>query len=212
MSFKYFFAVIIITTNACTTNLKTMRIQPILAIEHCEESLSPWLLLEYKHCAKLWKNNLVFTHVTKKKTAVALRPLGSVKKEKADIAFHGKPGIVLDPQATKPLTPRDCHAYDVIVIGGLLGYEQPKGRTKTMISDTSRFETRHLGNIQLSIDGAAFVAKAICLGMKLKDIEITREVEIKYDSVHSTILPFGYPIIDNCPVITPGLIDYLTNL
>ena len=186
--------------------------QPILAIEHCEESLSPWLLLEYRHCAKLWEKNLVFTRVLDKKTARALQPLGRVEKEKADFVFRGKHGIVLDPQATKSLTPRDCHACDVIVVGGLLGYERPKGRTKTMISDISRFETRHLGNIQLSIDGAAFVAKAICLGMRLKDIEITREVEIKHDSVHSTILPFGYPIIDNLPVITPGLIEYLTHL
>jgi ribosome biogenesis SPOUT family RNA methylase Rps3 len=189
-----------------------MRIQPILAIEHCEESLSPWLLLEYRHCEKLWKNNLVFTRVTNKKTAVVLRPLGRVEKEKADIVFSGKHGIILDPQAARPLTPKDCHASDVIIIGGLLGYERPRGRTRTMISDASRFETRHLGSIQLSIDGAAFVTQAICLGMKLGDIEIAREVEIKHDSVHSTILPFGYPVIDDHPVITPGLVDYLVHL
>jgi ribosome biogenesis SPOUT family RNA methylase Rps3 len=112
----------------------------------------------------------------------------------------------------KPLTPKDCHECDVIVIGGLLGFERPKGRTKTMISAASRFETRHLGSIQLSIDGAAFVARAICLGMRLQDIEIAREIEIKHDSVHSTILPFGYPVIDNHPVITPGLVEYLARL
>jgi ribosome biogenesis SPOUT family RNA methylase Rps3 len=198
--------------NVGTTSLKAMVDQPILAIEHCEQELSPWLLLEYKHCAKLWKKNLVFTRVTQKKTARALKALGRVEKEKADRVFSGKHGIILDPQAKKPLAPRDCQACDVIVIGGLLGYKQPKGRTKTMISEMSRFETRHLGSIQLSIDGAAFIAKAICLGMRLQDIEIAREIEIRQDSVHSTILPFGYPIIDNHPVITPGLVEYLTHL
>jgi len=212
MSFKYFFAVTIITTIAGTTNLNLMVIQPILAIEHCEQELSPWLMLEYKHCAKLWKSNLVFTRVTRKKTAQQLKPLGRVEAEKADSVFSGKQGIILDPQAKKPLTPKECHASDVIVIGGLLGFEHPKGRTKTMISDKSRFETRHLGRIQLSIDGAAFVTKAICLGMRLEDIEIAREIEIKQDSVHSTVLPFGYPVIDNHPVITPGLVEYLIHL
>ncbi len=189
-----------------------MSASPILAIEHCEQDLSPWLLLEYNHCACLWENHLVFTRVTKKKTAQQLRRLGRVEAENADRVFSRKQGIILDPQAKKPLTPKDCHTSDVIVIGGLLGFEHPKGRTKTMISDQSRFTTRHLGGIQLSIDGAAFVTKAICLGMKLKDIEIAREIVITQDSVHSTVLPFGYPIIDNHPVITPGLVEYLTNL
>ena len=186
--------------------------QPILAIEHCEQKLSPWLLLEYQHCANIWDNNLVFTRVTHKKTSRTLRTLGRVETEKADTVFSGKHGIILDPQAKKTLTPKECLACDVIVVGGLLGYERPKGRTKKMISDKSMFETRHLGSFQLSIDGAAFVAKAICLGMRLEDIEIAREIEIKHDSVHSTILPFGYPVIDNHPVITPGLVEYLTHL
>ena len=193
-------------------NQISMMIQPILAIEHCEQDLSPWLLLEYRHCANIWKNNLVFTRVTRKKTAQQLKTFGQVEAKNADGVFSGKQGIILDPQAKKPLTPRDCHNSDVIVIGGLLGYEHPKGRTKTMISDASKFETRHLGGIQLSIDGAAFVTKAICLGMRLEEIEIAKEIEIKHDAVHSTVLPFGYPIIENHPVITPGLIEYLTNL
>jgi ribosome biogenesis SPOUT family RNA methylase Rps3 len=189
-----------------------MEKQPVLAIEHCEQDLSPWLLLEYRHCATIWKDHLIFTRIKRKKTTRQLKALGGVEIERADRVFSGKKGFILDPQAKKPLTPKECQTCDVIVIGGLLGFEHPKGRTKTMISDKSRFETRHLGSIQLSIDGAAFVAKAICLGMRLKEIEIAREIEIKHDAVHSTILPFGYPVIDNYPVITPGLVEYLTNL
>lgn len=182
---------------------------PLLIIEHCEPTLSEWLLLEYKHAAKLWKKNLVFTRVIDKKTSIVLQKLGSVIKEKAKDAFQNRRCIVLDPQAHKSLTPKDCSKYDAIIIGGLLGYEQPRGRTKKLISDGSGFEARNLGKLQLSIDGAAFVTKAVCLGLRLKDIEIAREVEVVHDSVHSTILPFGYPVIENKPVITPGLIRYL---
>jgi ribosome biogenesis SPOUT family RNA methylase Rps3 len=185
--------------------------QPLLIIEHCEPNLSEWLLLEYKHAAKLWGGSLVFTRVVDKKTSTTLRKLGLVQKEKANAVYSEKKCIVLDPQAQYALKPKDCSIADAIIIGGLLGYEKPQGRTKTLISDTSDFPTRHLGKLQLSIDGAVFVTKAICLGLHLKDIEIAREVEIVHDKIHSTILPFGYPIIDNTPIITPGLIQYLTN-
>jgi ribosome biogenesis SPOUT family RNA methylase Rps3 len=187
-----------------------MKKQPTLVIEHCESAVSEWLLLEYKHAAKLWNGNLVFTRVADKKTATVLQKLGTVEKKKAKDAFSNKRCIVLDPQAKKPLTPTDCKKYDAIIVGGLLGYEKPQGRTKKMITDETSFETRHLGPLQLSIDGAVFITKAIYLGMNLKDIEIAREIEIIHDSVHSTILPFGYPVIDNTPMVTPGLVKYLS--
>jgi ribosome biogenesis SPOUT family RNA methylase Rps3 len=187
-----------------------MRKQPILIIEHCEPALSEWLLLEYRHSVKIWDGKVVFTRVTDKKTAQVLQKLGSVEEKKAKEVFRTKKCIVLDPQAKKPLTPSDCATFDAIIIGGLLGYEKPQGRTKKMISNTSGFETRHLGKLQLSIDGAVFVTKAISLGIQLKDIEIAKEIEIIHDSVHSTILPFGYPIIDNVPMVTPGLVKLLS--
>jgi ribosome biogenesis SPOUT family RNA methylase Rps3 len=187
-----------------------MKKQPLLIIEHCEPTLSEWLILEYKHAAKLWNGNLMFTRVADTKTKKILRNLGSVKKEKAKDIFSDKNCIVLDPQAKRPLTPEDCSSTDALIVGGLLGYEKPRGRTKKLISIPSKFETRHLGQLQLSIDGAVFVIRAICLGLNLQDIEIAKEIEIIHNEVHSTILPFGYPIIENKPVITPGLIEYLS--
>src|SRR5512136_1390886 len=125
-----------------------MKKEPLLVIEHCEPALSEWLLLEYKHTAKLWKKNLVFTKVVDKKTLNILQKLGSVKKERVKNVFSNKKCIILDPQAKKPLTPKDCSDADLIIIGGLLGYEKPHGRTKRLISDTSGFTTRHLGKLQ----------------------------------------------------------------
>jgi len=190
----------------------SLKKHPLLIIEHCEPTLSEWLLLEYKHAAKLWNKKLMFTRVTDSKTSKILQKLGAVKKENAKDLYSTKNCIILDPQAKKPLTPKDCSTADALIVGGLLGYEKPQGRTTTLISASAGFPTRHLGPLQLSIDGAVFVIKAICLGLNLQDIEIAKEIEIIHDSVHSTILPFGYPIVDDKPVITPGLIDYLCNL
>jgi len=184
--------------------------QPLLIIEHCEPTLSEWLMLEYKHAVKLWNGNLLFTRVSDTKTKKVLQKLGSVTTEKAKDLYTGKNCIVLDPQAKRALSPKDCTNSDALIVGGLLGYEKPQGRTTSLISAPSGFRTRHLGPLQLSIDGAVFVIKAICLGLYLKDIEIANELEIIHDAVHSTILPFGYPIIENKPVITPGLVEYLS--
>ena len=143
-----------------------MKKQQLLVIEHCEPLLSDWLKLEYKHAVKLWDGGTLFTRVTDKKTTDFLKKFGIVEKKKAKEILQDKKCIVLDPQAKKPLTTKDFSKIDAIIVGGILGYEKPKGRTKKLISDKSGFETRHLGKTQLTIDGAVFVAKAISLGLK----------------------------------------------
>jgi ribosome biogenesis SPOUT family RNA methylase Rps3 len=62
-----------------------MKKQPQLVIEHCEPILSEWLLLEYKHAAKLWGENLIFTRVANNKTARVLQKLGTVQKKRQKI-------------------------------------------------------------------------------------------------------------------------------
>jgi len=184
--------------------------ETLLVIEHCERGLSDWLTLEYRHAAHLWPAHTLFTNVTAKTAQKKLQTFAQTTSNKANDYLQGQHCLILDPTATTPLTPKDFKSLDAIIIGGILGYKNPRGRTKTLISDHSTFQTRHIGPVQLTIDGAALVAKAIALGMKLADIEIAYEVEITHDPVHSTILPFGYPIIDGTPIITPGLIEYLT--
>jgi ribosome biogenesis SPOUT family RNA methylase Rps3 len=187
-----------------------MEKQSTLVIEHCEPELSEWLMLEYRHAVKLWRGKTIVTNVRDEKTTLALSVFSRVEKKTANEIFCDKNCLILDPQAEKPLKTKDFSNLDALIVGGILGYEKPRGRTRKLLSDKSRFETRNLGSIQLSIDGAVFVAKAIMLGMRLSDIEIAYEIEIAHNSVHSTILPFGYPVIDNTPMVTPGLIGYLT--
>lgn len=181
-----------------------------LVIEHCEPGLSDWLALEYKHASTVWKDHTIFTNVKSQVTAAKLRQLGTVTHIPCNEYLKDQHCLILDPKASRALTASDFKGLDSIIIGGILGFKNPRGRTKTLISDHSHFKTRHIGPIQLTIDGAAVVAKAINLGMKLEDIEIAYEVEIQHNTVHSTVLPFGYPVFDGNPVITPGLLEYLT--
>ena len=182
----------------------------ILVIDNCEPEISEWLMLEYRHASGLWKGDVVFTGVPEGKSIAAVRALGRVDDNNAGDAFRGRNCIILDPLAEKPLETDDFSGLEAIIVGGILGYEKPRGRTKELLTDRYGFPARNLGKMQLSIDGAAFVAKAISLGMKLGEIEIASEIEIKHDETHSTILPFGYPVVGSSVIITPGLVEYLT--
>jgi len=193
------------------SSLINMTKTALLIIEHCEPELSKWLFLEYKNLVKIWGSNTIFTNVKKEKTYADLKNIGNVEKKNAKEYLKEKKCIILDPQAKKTLKTNDFTKIDAIIIGGILGYKKPTGRTKELISDKYDFETRNIGSKQLSIDGSVFVAKAIALGLRLKDIEITYEVEIVHNNIHSTILPYGYPIIDNKPMITPGIVELITN-
>ena len=173
-----------------------------LIIENLEEEISEWLLLEYKHVCNIWKN-VFFTRAEKLEDFF---PGKTTEKTFSDI-FHRV--IVLDPQAKKELRPSDFKDIEAVVIGGILGHEKPKGRTrKLLVSKVGEKNSRNLGKKQLSIDSAALVAKLIYLGYKLEEIEITNEVVIDCGE-EKIILPYGYVVIENKIIITPGLIEYL---
>lgn len=182
-----------------------------LIIENREPAISDWLLAEYGHSASIWPGT-VFTNVTDGGMAAALQTMG--RPVAADVLGYtgGKGCIILDHQSEVELGPDDFNDADFIVVGGILGYDKPMGRTREFI--TSRFDRdnnrfRNLGKVQLTIDSAVFVARAIFLGASLGELDITTEVEVKWDDVHSTILPYGYPVVDGRVLLTPGLVDIL---
>lgn len=182
-----------------------------LVIENLEP-YSKWLELEYKHCAELW-SSIMITNLKDLKLKKKLAKFDNIElTEKSILELEPKKRIILDPFAKKELTGRDFNNVEEIVIGGILGNEKFTGRTKILITDrlkNTNTKSRNLGNKQLSIDTAAFVAKLIYLGMELKEIELSDEVEIVFDDDTTIILPYGYPIIDGRVIITPGLVEYL---
>jgi len=188
-----------------------VRKYPELLIENCENDDSDWLIAEYSHCAALWPG-LTYTNVRNPDIVHSLATLGNAVSDDA-LAYSGGTGcIILDHQAEKKLTRAELFTHRYVIVGGILGYDKPVGRTKQYI--TSRFNpkkniTRNLGKTQMTIDSAVFVARALLLGSPLDEVEVTSEVEIKWDEVHSTLLPYGYPLIDGNVIITPGLLEIL---
>lgn len=178
-----------------------------IAVENRETRLGEWLWLEYKHAAEL-DPSLAFTNLPEG-MAERLSALAECRAEPVGRAFRGQRLLVLDPTARSPLASRDFNDHDVVVVGGILGEAEPRARTRALITRPLRAPARHLGRAQLPIDVAVLVANLIRLGSRLEEIEIATEVEIVHDEAHSTVLPYGYPVVDGKVLITPGLVEHI---
>ncbi|MEM3396349.1 MAG: SAM-dependent methyltransferase [Thermoplasmata archaeon] len=177
-------------------------------IENCEEELSEWLFLEYRHAVSIW-GKVKFTNVKDDRMYTTLSMISSEVFREHVYELKLENPIVLDPLADKPLEPEDMQRANYIVIGGILGDREFTGKTKRLITEKTRGIARNLGKTQLSIDIAAYVAHQVLQGKRLSEIPLTTEVEIEHPDGHITILPYGYPIVDGKVLITPGLIRYL---
>jgi ribosome biogenesis SPOUT family RNA methylase Rps3 len=183
---------------------------PRLYVENFERC-SEWLMLEYRHCLDTWEN-IVFTNIADNALLEAIADRGgSARRSPLERLkeFHSRRTLALDPEAKVTLRTSDFKKHDALVIGGILGNEGFTGKTGKLMTKKLGCKARNLGKIQLSIDSAAVVCKLIFLGMRLEDIELTTELEIQHDDGHSTVLPYGYPVLDGKVILTPGLREYL---
>lgn len=178
------------------------------AIEHVEPRIDEWLWLEYAHCAQLVER-LAFTGVRDAAQRARLQELAEARAEPAAQAFVGKRLLALDPRAKEPLRAEDFEDHDVLVIGGILGFEELDGRTERFVTGPQKLEARHLGPLQLPIDMAVLVANLVRLGQALEDIELTQVLEVDLGEGRSVELPYAYPVVEGQVIVTPGLVAYL---
>jgi len=181
-----------------------------LVIENLEPRRSEWLMLEYAHACALWGGDVQFTNVRDPRLQRDLQ-----RKRNAHVSARSFRDldfgevVVLDPKAAKPLTTSDCASFDAVVVGGILGGERMRGRTRDLITKRAKAPARHLGAVQLPIDIAVFATRAIALGSKLEDLEFTNGLTVRYAEGLDIELPYGYPVVKKKVIVTPGLVEYL---
>lgn len=185
-----------------------------VVIEHLEPCISPWLYLEYQHVSRIFnRDRVIFTNVKNEEDKLKLKSLGIVSSKRFYELFNEDEILILDPQASQPLRKEDLNHVNAVIIGGILGDNPPKGRTKKLItSKVKRAMSRNIGPHQYSIDGAAYVLSKIIKGKSLSEIKFIKNIEIKFkikDIEYVVVLPFAYPLEGGKPVITPGLINFL---
>ncbi len=182
-------------------------------IEHLEEKLYPWCLLEYAHISTIvGKDNLIFTNISQPTARKKLLSLGTVHKQSIrHIPLPPQRACILDPFATSPLQPSDNTQFDYIIFGGILGDHPMKARTKKELSKFCKtIPTRHLGKQQFPTDNAVYVAKEILEHNKsLQDFNYLDTLEIDIQEGESIILPFRYVLINNKPLLAPGFKEFV---
>lgn len=188
-----------------------VRLAPLIAIEHLEPSLSEWSFIEYAHAAKIArKENLVVTNVKDLRSRRKLFKLCRVERKSVLELFSHSRLLILDPKARKPLSFRDFRSDCIVVIGGILGDDPPRGRTAELLSSRApKVKKRNLGPKQFSTDGSVFVIREIAGGRNLNQVKTVSELEIPVSSLSSVVLPFAYPISGGKPVVSKELVRYL---
>ena len=176
-------------------------------IEHLEPKLYAWCLLEYKHISQIvGKGNLIFTNI--KSGAEKLKKLGEVKGQSVKV-LKLKNTCVLDPSATKSLSPKEASKYDYFIFGGILGDNPQRFRTKKELTSVLKLPSFNLGPKQMSTDTAVYVTKKILDGRKFKDFKFVEEIEFEDKDGCFVGLPFRYVTEKGKIIIAKGLREFV---
>ena len=166
-------------------------------IEHMENKLYKWCLLEYRNISRIVnKNNLIFANIKSKK----LKKYGKVIGKSA-YELNLKRACILDIDAKKNLKYKDKKKFDYLIFGGILGDNPRRYRTRRLVKKL-RFKTRNLGKKQMSTDNAVLTSYLIMKGKKLKDVKFIDNLEIKINKHLSVVLPYRYVLEDDKPFIS----------
>ncbi len=182
----------------------------IYIVEHLEPRLYKWCWLEYQHISQIvGKENLWFTNIRTKAQRQKLALIGRVFSQ--PVPQLSLPKVcVLDPTASKTLSPTDALKIDFLVFGGILGDYPPRERTKEELTILmSNPLVRNLGKVQLPTDNAVYLAKEILAGKTISQMQFSDNIEINFAKGLSMQLPFRYVLLKGKPLISPKLMEFL---
>jgi len=182
-------------------------------IEHLQDKLYEWCLIEYEHISKIvGKKNLVFTNVKNKNEAKKLSKCGEVIN-KSVTKLNLKNACLLDHKAKKILSCKEKFNY--FIFGGILGDFPEQGRTeKYLTSKLKNVEVRNLSSKQMSTDTAVLVTKTIADGKELNEIKFidSPSIILKKGKFQEEVnLPFRYVSKNDKPFMSKEIIKYLKN-
>ncbi|ESZ97548.1 hypothetical protein SBOR_2095 [Sclerotinia borealis F-4128] len=182
--------------------------QKTYIVEHLDEELGPWSELEYitianesnqagaKFCLSSVPPTLTIPEVLK-----AVPGFTADGRSVETLYVENKSRVcLLDPSATKELSPEDGELFDVFLFGGILGDDPPRDRTSELRK--KGFEGRRLGPIQLTTDTA--------VRFPLDKIPYVDYPELRVNKNESTEMPFRYVKDANGnPIMPEGMIELI---
>lgn len=186
-------------------------------VEHLDPELEDWSALEYKAIAEECyaagaKFVLSSVPPTLQLPAVLQEANGLTLERKGveELYASQKSRVcLLDPAASKELSPTDADRFDMFLFGGILGDDPPRDRTRELRK--KGYEGRRLGPVQMTTDTAVRVTRTIIQdGRDLHDIDYIDEPDIRVDEHESVTMPFRYVKGgDGRPVMPNGMVDLI---
>ncbi|RDL37928.1 putative DUF431-containing protein [Venustampulla echinocandica] len=186
-------------------------------VEHLDDELGPWSELEYVTIAKE-------SHMAGAKFCLSSVPPSLVLPEALkvvpgftadgnsveDLYAADKSRVcLLDPSASKELSPEDGDTFDVFLFGGILGDDPPRDRTSELRK--KGFEGRRLGPKQMTTDTAVRVTRIVVQEKTpLEKIPYTDYPELRINKNESTEMPFRYVTSEKGePIMPEGMVDLI---
>ncbi|KJZ78211.1 hypothetical protein HIM_02249 [Hirsutella minnesotensis 3608] len=182
----------------------------IFIVEHLDEELGPWSSLEYAAIARESQaSGCTFILSSLPQSFQVPETLSEQPAFKAErrgveeLYAHDKSRVcLLDPAASKDLSPEDGDSFEAFLFGGILGDDPPRDRTAELRK--KGFEGRRLGPVQMTTDTAVRVTRLVVQNkIALDEIPFVDFPELKFNDHESTEMPFRYVLDDEKKPIMP---------
>ncbi|KAF2690751.1 DUF431-domain-containing protein [Lentithecium fluviatile CBS 122367] len=186
-------------------------------VEHLDPELEEWSSLEYSAIASECHATGAQFFLSSVPTSLKL-PVNLQQAEGLNVETRGIEEIyadkkdkvcLLDPAASKDLSPEDGDTFDVFLFGGILGDDPPRDRTSELRK--KGYQGRRLGPVQMTTDTAVRVTRIVVQDrVPVDKVPYIDHPEIKINKYESTEMPFRYVKgEDGRPIMPRGMVDLI---
>ncbi|KAH9881488.1 hypothetical protein IAQ61_000213 [Plenodomus lingam] len=182
-------------------------------VEHLDPELEAWSSLEYSTIAAeshaAGAQFLLSSVPASLKLPANLQAIQGLTVETRGIEemyAHKKDKVcLLDPAASKDLSPEDGDEFDIFLFGGILGDDPPRELRK------KGYHGRRLGPVQMTTDTAVRVTRIVVQDrVPVDKIPYIDNPDLKINKNESTQMPFRYVRGDNGqPIMPKGMVDLI---
>lgn len=174
-------------------------------VEHMEEELFPWCMIEYKRISgTVGADNFVVTNLRLPQEFYATE-----SRSVLDLGIPLHRICLLDSEATQKLSPEDSQHFDYFLLGGILGNVDEFDMDRTALLRQHGFPARHLGHMQMTTDTAVKTAHLILAkGLRMEQIPFVDRPELVGPTGQRFVSDFRYLTLpDGQPDIDPEILQ-----
>ncbi|KAF2662208.1 DUF431-domain-containing protein [Lophiostoma macrostomum CBS 122681] len=186
-------------------------------VEHLDPELEEWSSLEYHtiatECHATGAQFLLSSVPRSLKLPQNLQQINGLHVETRGIeeiyAEKKDKVCLLDPAASKDLSPEDGDTFDIFLFGGILGDDPPRDRTSELRK--KGYQGRRLGPVQMTTDTAVRVTRIVVQDrVPVEKIPYIDHPELQINKNESTQMPFRYVKGEDGRLIMPeGMMDLI---